>query len=100
MASETQRTICDWAEAIFGPVSHPSVLVDRALVEMDELRRAVQRGDTAEAGKEAADVMILVYRLMETFSLDLHAEVTAKMTENRARTWRPKGDGTGSHIPK
>ncbi len=98
--TETQRTICEWAEATFGPVSQPIVLVDRALVEMAELADAVKDGDEAEAGKEAADVAILLYRLMETLGMDLASEVTAKMAENRARQWRPKGDGTGSHIPK
>lgn len=97
---ETQRTICEWAETTFGPVSHPSVLVDRAIIELEELRDAVTVGDTIEAGKETADVMILLYRLMETLELDLNAEVTSKMAENRSRKWQPKGDGTGSHIPK
>lgn len=97
---ETQRTVCEWAETTFGPVTHPSVLLDRAMIEMEELRDAVKDGDTKEAGKETADVVILLYRLMETMDLDLQSEVTSKMAENRSRKWRPKGDGTGSHIPK
>lgn len=95
---ETQQSIAEWAEQTFGPVSDAAVLVDRAAIELAELREAVQNGDIQESGKEAADVTILLFRLMQQLGLDLDGEVTRKMTENRARRWRPKGDGTGSHI--
>ncbi len=98
MSGETQQTIAAWAEETFGPATDQTVLVRRARVELDELLDATAAGDTAEIGKEAADIAILLYRLLELNGLDLGAEVTAKMAENRARKWRPKGDGTGSHI--
>lgn len=95
---ETQRSMCEWAEATFGPVSVPVSLVERAMLEMDELKEAVLAQDHAEIGKEAADVLILLYRLADQFGLDLDSEVAGKMAINRARTWTKKGDGTGSHI--
>ena len=96
--NETQESICAWAEEAFGPVKDPVVLVDRAAVELAELREAVTGNNEIEIGKEAADVAILLARLVNQFSLDLELEVTRKMAENRKRQWTPKGDGTGSHI--
>lgn len=96
--SESQQSICDWAEKIFGPVADPRALVTRAVTEMKELDEAVVDRDLSEIGREAADVMILLYRLVDQFGLDLDHEVQAKMAINRARQWSAKGDGTGSHI--
>ena len=95
---ESQKSICDWAEKIFGPVTDPCALVERAMMEMKELDDAVADRDLSEIGREAADVMILLYRLVDQFGLDLDGEVQAKMAINRARKWSAKGDGTGSHI--
>lgn len=95
---ENQRSMCDWAEQTFGPVADPVSLVERALLEMQELREAVEQRDVSEIGKEAADVLILLYRLADQFDLDLDQEVQAKMAINRSRTWVSKGDGTGSHA--
>ena len=96
--SESQQSICDWAEKIFGPVADPRALVTRAVTEMKELDEAVVDRDLSEIGREAADVMILLYRLVDQFGLNLDHEVQAKMAINRARQWSAKGDGTGSHI--
>ena len=96
--SETQKSVAAWAEETFGPVTGHSVLVRRAMVEMEELLEATEAGDRIEVGKETADIAILLYRLMELNGLDLTEEVTKKMAENRARRWLPKGDGTGKHI--
>ncbi len=98
MPGETQQTIAAWAEETFGPATDQTVLVRRAQVELEELLEATAEADAAEIGKETADIAILLYRLMELNGLDLSAEVTAKMAENRARSWCAKGDGTGSHI--
>jgi len=98
-APETQQSVSLWAEETFGPAHDQRVLVRRAMTEMDELLEAVDAGDRVEIGKETADIAILLYRLLEMNGLSLEAEVTAKMQENRARHWAPKGDGTGKHIP-
>ncbi|MEX0300152.1 MAG: dATP/dGTP pyrophosphohydrolase domain-containing protein [Kordiimonas sp.] len=98
MKTETQKSVAEWAEQTFGPAKDHSVLVTRAISEMEELLEAVENNDTAEIGKEAADVAILLWRLMEQNGLDLSQEIMKKMQENRTREWAPKGDGTGKHI--
>ncbi|MBO6771366.1 MULTISPECIES: nucleotide pyrophosphohydrolase [Thalassospira] len=96
--TESQQSICAWAEETFGPVTDPKALWDRAMLEMHELGDAIDQRDLSEIGKEAADVMILLYRLMDQFGLELGAQCDAKMAINRSRNWQSKGDGTGSHI--
>ncbi len=54
--------------------------------------------DTAEIGREAADVAILLHRLVALAGRDLAEEVDAKMAVNRARRWYAAGDGTGGHV--
>ncbi len=95
---ETQKSIASWAEETFGPVAHHSVLVDRAIAEMAELSDAVRKNNPDDIGKEAADVAILLHRILELNGLDLHTEIELKMIENRTRKWNVKGDGTGNHI--
>jgi len=96
--AETQESMALWAEQIFGPVSEPLSLVGRASVELEELAEAVLDRDREEIGREAADVVILLSRLMHEFDLTLDEEVNKKMAINRARKWVPAGDGTGAHI--
>lgn len=98
MATETSKSICDWGDETFGTVSSLSALVVRARGELDELDQAIKADDTAEIGREAADVVILLHRLVALAGMDLAAEVDAKMAVNRARTWKAKGDGTGGHV--
>jgi NTP pyrophosphatase (non-canonical NTP hydrolase) len=95
---ETQASIANWAETTFGPVDNPSVLVERARIELDELLEAVAEGNTAEVGRETADIIILLLRVLELHGLDFQGELNAKMAINRERKWLPKGNGTGSHI--
>ncbi|WP_262696117.1 dATP/dGTP pyrophosphohydrolase domain-containing protein [Kordiimonas aquimaris] len=96
--TETQHSITEWADATFGKVDKPEALVSRARKELDELEEAVISGNSEEISKEAADVLILLYRLLHIHELDASQAVTEKMQENRARQWQSKGDGTGSHI--
>lgn len=95
---ETQSAIALWGEETFGPVSDPVALARRASVEMDELIEALEKGDTEEAARETADVLILLNRLGTTLGFDLLEAVDAKMKVNRARRWVPAGDGTGRHV--
>ena len=94
---ETQSTIARWGEETFGPVSDPVALAKRASIEMDELIEVLEKGDTEEAARETADVLILLNRLGTTLGFDLLEAVDAKMKVNRARRWVPAGDGTGRH---
>lgn len=98
MAQESSQTIREWGDAIFGAPADLTVLVKRARVEMDELEQALRDGDTAEAGREAADVVILLHRLAGLLGHDLYEQVDAKMVINRARKWKAAGDGTGGHV--
>jgi NTP pyrophosphatase (non-canonical NTP hydrolase) len=98
MAAETSNSIRVWGDETFGKVSDLSALVARARGELDELDQAIRANDKAEIGREAADVVILLHRLVALTGLDLAAEVDAKMAVNRARRWKAAGDGTGGHV--
>lgn len=98
MATETSQTIREWGDATFGNARDLTALVTRARAEMDELEQALRDGDTAEAGREAADVVILLHRLAGLLGHDLYEQVDAKMAINRARKWKASGDGTGGHV--
>lgn len=97
---ETSASILRWGDETFGKVSDPVALVKRAETELTELKDALIAGDQAEAGKEAADVAILLHRLMGVLGKDLSDEVDAKMAINRKREWASAGDGTGGHTRK
>ncbi len=98
MATETSSTIREWGDAIFGAPADLAVLVRRARLEMDELEEALRQGDHPEAGREAADVVILLHRLVGILGMELSEQVDAKMVVNRARKWKAAGDGTGGHV--
>ena len=98
--TEPSSSICVWGDETFGKVKDPVSLVTRAEAELTELKDALIAGDMPEAGKEAADVTILLHRLMAILGKDLSDEVDAKMAINRAREWQSAGDGTGSHSKK
>ncbi len=98
MAQETSHTIREWGDATFGEARDLTALVARARGEMDELEQALRTGDMSEAGREAADVVILLHRLVGLLGMDLNEQVDAKMAVNRARKWKAAGDGTGGHV--
>ncbi len=98
MATETSNTIRVWGDETFGEVKDLAALIARARLELDELEEAIRAGDIAEAGREAADVVILLHRLVALAGLDLNDQVDAKMAINRARSWKAAGDGTGGHV--
>ena len=94
---ETSASITQWGDATFGAVSDLTVLTQRARIEFEELEHAVRAGDVDEIGHEAADIVILLHRLVGLMGRDLNEEVDAKMMINRQRRWRPSGDGVGQH---
>ena len=98
--AETSASILSWGDETFGKVKNPLALVERAGLELAELKDALIADDKPEAAKEAADVAILLHRLMGVLGRDLGAEVDAKMAINRKRKWAPAGDGTGDHTEK
>ena len=98
MAEETSAGILAWGNETFGIVSDPLALFRRAQTEMEELAEAITAGNSQACAAEAADVVILLHRLMGLMDRDLADEVDAKMAVNRQRVWRTSGDGTGHHI--
>lgn len=98
MAAETSNSIRVWGDEAFGKVADLSALVARARGELDELEQAIRANDRPEIGREAADVVILLHRLVALAGMDLSDEVDAKMAINRARKWNAAGDGTGGHV--
>jgi hypothetical protein len=89
--AEDQWSISAWGEETFGPAKHPEVLVDRAVLEFDELREATRNGHADDVAHEIADILILLYRVGTQ-------AVAEKMAINRRRRWIRKGDGTGRHA--
>ncbi|MFZ4069056.1 MAG: dATP/dGTP pyrophosphohydrolase domain-containing protein [Caulobacterales bacterium] len=98
MAFETTASITTWGRQTFGPVDDLGRLINRAAEEFTELRAAFDSGDRDEMICEAADVVILLHRLVGEQGRDLAAAIDAKMQINRSRQWRTTGDGVGAHI--
>src|SRR5580658_8723705 len=77
---ETQDTICAWTEATFGVASSNARVAARANEEMAELLRALTSDDNhPKAIEEAADIVIILYRLAQRMGKNLHTEIDAKM---------------------
>jgi|AZIJ01.1.fsa_nt_gi ATP phosphoribosyltransferase len=68
---------------------------------MDEFIEVLEKGDTEEAARETADVLILLNRLGTTLSFNLLEAVDAKMKVNRACLFRPATEqaGIGTRAP-
>lgn len=121
MPAESQASVGAWSDATF-PGADPesprkALRVLEEVVELclaagatpTEIHRAVlkeigSKPDHASCREpdkvpaEAADVAITLYGLAYLRKFDLHAAVDAKMVINRARKWKPNGDGTGYHV--
>lgn len=97
--SETQASIGQWADSVFGPVTSLPRAVERAAEELKELHEAAEAGhEPATMIVEAADVTIVLMRFAEAIGQNLFAAVDAKMVRNRAREWRSDGTGHGYHT--
>lgn len=101
---ETSQTIAHWGDATFG-VATSKALAQRAQEELHELIEAIDASNASDSlnieqiAMEAADVTILLHRLVGDLGLDLSETVERKMEINRARQWTTSGDGTGQHKP-
>jgi hypothetical protein len=95
---ENQASINEWIVATFGDVSSNASVVARANQEMSELLMALIINDHhPDAIEEAADIVIILFRLAERERKDLMEEVNRKMSINRKRRWKI-GHGHGYHI--
>lgn len=96
---ENQQSISAWATQTFGDASTNVRVAVRANEEMAELLRALSADDShPKAIEEAADVVIVLFRLAARMGESLMAEVDRKMAINRARHWNITSDGHGYHI--
>lgn len=94
-----QETIASWADATFGPAPSRARIAARANEEMAELlRHATADEDCAAMVEEAADVVIILFRLARECGADLMGAVDAKMEKNRSRMWKLDGTGHGYHV--
>lgn len=96
---ETQASIANWSRQTFGEALTLATIAARANQEMAELIRKTTAPNTDHAAiaEECADVLIVLYRLVEACGFDMHEEVNRKMSINRQRTWHLDGDGCGQH---
>lgn len=96
---ETGATIAGWAAATFGPAHDPARVAARANEEMAELlRAATSQQPPSKLIEEAADVVIVLARLVHVAGGDIWQAVERKMEVNRARVWKKDGTGHGYHV--
>ena len=99
MGIETQQSIGDWADQAFGLAYDNARVAARANEEMAELlRAATTEHDADKLIEEAADVIIVLYRLAHINGVDLNDAIDKKMARNRLRVWKQDGTGHGYHI--
>lgn len=96
--SENQASINEWISATFGETGNNMSVATRANQEMSELLMALAIDDNdPNAVVEAADIVIILYRLAHRFGFDLHEVIDRKMAINRARKWNV-ANGHGYHV--
>jgi len=101
MSLESQRSICDWADAAFGPVTDLQVCAQRAAKEMREFQFIIDNWKKMRPTvitEEMADIVITLFRLASALEVDLGRAVDTKMRKNRLRKWERDGFGNGQHI--
>lgn len=95
---ENQASINEWITATFGETGSNFSVAARANQEMAELLMALAVDDEhPKAVEEAADIVIVLFRLAERRGLDLMDEIDRKMAINRARKWNV-ANGHGYHV--
>jgi len=96
---ETTQSVADWADEVFGAAPDAARIAARANEEMAELLRAATSGkDGAALAEEAADVVIVLMRLVRDQGCDLFQEIDRKMEINRGREWKQDATGHGYHV--
>jgi hypothetical protein len=98
---ETAETICKWADEAFGPVKDYKAAGERAAKEMLELIEETLKSPTHltyDAAFEAADVCIVLMRMVQAGGYSFQAVLDSKMRVNRDRRWVPDGTGHGQHL--
>lgn len=120
---ETQKSVAEWRESVFGRSALPHRILGRCLEEFAELvgmvgfpyhearlRGAAEDMKAAELGAdvspefvkraigdEAADVLVVLMGFCHEVGVDLQAELDRKMAVNRKRKWKVTAAGLGQH---
>jgi NTP pyrophosphatase (non-canonical NTP hydrolase) len=118
---ETQQSVSEWGQSVFGRASDPALLVGRALNEFAELmevllperiakefteicdslrarvRTPKNKDIRAEVANELADIVVVLLQAAEGYGVDLLGVVDAKMEINRSRKWKIIQGGIGQH---
>ena len=89
---EITEDIQSWLSEIF-PERTPDQVFDKLQEELEELR------ERPTDGHEWADVLILVFDIMEMYGIDPPKSIHWKMEINRKRKWK-KVNGKLQHIKK
>lgn len=100
MANWDQAAIGKWADRTFGPAANAAIIAARANVEMAELLQWLSldpNGMGLHTAEEAADVVVVLFRLADHCRFDLLAEVARKMEINVRREWQREVGG-GRHV--
>jgi hypothetical protein len=85
---ETQATISDWATDIFGPASSNARVAARANEELAELLRVLTADpESPKALEEAADVVIVLYRLAARMGQELRLHINPIMNPESPLRW-------------
>ncbi len=96
---ESSASITAWGERTFGQVADLNALIMRAREELEALQLAVENGDSSrDVASDAAEIAILLHRLVGLHGAELSFAVDEKMARNRTRIWSLAGDGTGRHV--
>ncbi|SDR12576.1 DUF550 domain-containing protein [Pseudovibrio sp. Tun.PSC04-5.I4] len=96
---ESSASIAAWGDQTFGEVADLYALIDRAQEELNALCETVAKGNSArDVASEAADIVILLHRLVGLHGSELSFAVDEKMARNRTRIWSLAGDGTGRQV--
>ena len=96
---ESSETIAVWGERTFGDVSDLCLLIEQAQEELCSLQLAVERGAMGcDVAADAAEVAILLHRIVGLHGAELSFAVDEKMAQNRTRIWSLAGNGTGRWV--
>ncbi|GHB36549.1 hypothetical protein GCM10007094_27720 [Pseudovibrio japonicus] len=96
---ESSESITAWGEQTFGKVSDLNALIERAREELEVLQQAIENGDSVrDVVADAAEIAILLHRLVGLHGAELSFAIDEKMARNRTRIWSLAGDGTGRRV--
>lgn len=100
-----QKEISDWSRETFGSSTKQVLtklgaeyqeLISSIDIEIDP--NGIAMVHEHNTGKEAADVLFMLFQLAENIGFDLLEETRKKFDVNKTRTWEKQDDGTYQHT--